>query len=251
MKRGNGKRPFTVLFDRKKDLRTSLNGMSQEVIHPNKWMNMIASSFSSHKKHDSRRLISEAEHFDFSRTSNESKLALKELLHKLEHGYNTYVAFHILTLAWAKFHLMRLTYNKLFRPSNPNLEEDKKILAIFEKIFNYKEVGENPFILNLLDIDSTLPKTIIVKDVHVCSVAEYLLSILCFKNRAAEALNTTSPTLNKILAKDVSKRTLNKIGPLINNEEAVRNSFSKRLNEEQIVEVLVFLGIRSRQTSTN
>jgi hypothetical protein len=71
MKRGNGK-TFTVEFDGKfnpgngqfrgwqMNPLTGLNEMSQEVVHTNKWKDMIATSFTSHLKSNAANFIIEA-----------------------------------------------------------------------------------------------------------------------------------------------------------------------------------------------
>jgi hypothetical protein len=222
MKRGK-KKPFTVEFDGEfnsgngrfvdwtKNPLTSMNSMSQEVIHTNKWKDMIATSFTSHLKSntnaanfiiEARNLfvpkLTESQSFLPTDSEEEQKTKASKLFHWLTESYNEMVAFQILTLAWETGQLICLVLSKHLT-NQPTSEKDRNIIAFLSKRISYEEVGKNPFVLELLKV-RFIPTTVIAREDKALKVAKYLMKV--FKNnksKTAKALKIEPQTLNKLL----------------------------------------------------
>lgn len=197
-----GKKPFTIrhagTFDeetqtfqhsRKTDLG-AFRGMSQEIIHPNKWGSNLSTSFAAHRVHDARTQLYQLfsyfdplERLDPSNTESyrsaliiydqyleEKKEEIRTLSRTLQEKYNARnqgkeVAFQLVSIAWESGQMMRLMLLDHF--SSP--AEIKIDPSTFDKIretrefltqrFNFVwEKGSslpvvNPFVRDLLGED--------------------------------------------------------------------------------------------------
>ncbi len=273
MKRGN-KGPFTVEFDGKFDpsiLRfcgwtknplTSMNSMSQEIIHPNKWVSMVTSSFTSHKKRGSLSLITNvlklftpimtpSKSFESPYSEEEQKTKASELFHSLTGNYNEMVAFQIMTLAWETGQSIRLVLSKHLT-NQPTSRKDQNIIAFLSKRINYEEVGENPFVLKLLERDY-IPKTIIVREDKVLEFAQYLMKVFKEnKSKTAKALKIDPETLNKLLSDDTYMTARKRIAKQLDTEQNVLALLSEvSVSEEMMISIFCLLGLRNHPPTTN
>jgi hypothetical protein len=269
----NGK-PFTVEFDGEfdgaprrfvdwtKNPLTSMNSMSQEIIHPDKWMSMIATSFTSHVKRDSRSLIENSmklftpdmtvsKLFKSPYSEEEQKTKASELFYWLTESYNEMVAFQILTLAWETGQLYRLVLSKHLT-NQPTSEKDRNIIAFLSKRISYEEVGKNPFVQELLKV-RFIPTTVIAREDKALKVAKYLMTVFEEnKPKTAKALKIAPQTLNKLLLNATNMTARKRIAEQLDTEQNVRALLSEvSVSEEVILRILCLLGLRNRTPTTN
>jgi hypothetical protein len=223
MKRG--KKPFTIKFKGTYNEATkrfvnwtnadlsAIRGMSQEIIHPNKWCSNIATSFANHRQGDARKFICQALKlfdpielldsskpqsylsglYNYNDTIGHRKNEIRTLYNNLRGYYNGFgkgevIAFQIITAGWETGQLMRLMFLDHLQPPlgvivPPITDLDQNIRIFLSTRFNLRSNlvdptnPGNPFVAELLNL------TPIVQTIKITPTIAQIITISVEKEK--------------------------------------------------------------------
>jgi len=159
----------------------SLGGISQEIIHQNKLVSMLATSFKMHRVHNSRPAMYCSLDLFSSNTPKETQKELTYILFQNlaknydKKGKGKDIAIKILTIAWETVHLMRLMFLK-YVPDHEkafSTNDDESIGTFLTKRLNFHVINDNGFVLNLIS-DTDIKTDFFLTVENVSKINKYL-----------------------------------------------------------------------------